>query len=76
MITEAEDIVVFTGAGSARNPVSRFPQSRRFWTKFDPDDFTSKIHELSETRRKQWRFLLSGDVSKRCPNARMKPLQS
>ncbi len=57
---------------SARNPaspISAVPGG--FWTKFDPEDFTiDKFLSSPETRRKQWRFLLSGDLLKDAsPNA-------
>lgn len=72
MITEAEDIVVFTGAGvSTESGIPDFRSPGGFWTKFDPDDFTlEKFMNNPETRRKQWRFLLSGDrFLNACPNA-------
>jgi NAD-dependent deacetylase len=64
MITKAENVVVFTGAGvSTESGIPDFRSPGGFWTKFDPEDFTiDKYLASPETRRKQWRFLLSGDL--------------
>jgi len=64
MITKAENIVVFTGAGiSTESGIPDFRSPGGFWTKFDPEDFTiDKFLTNPETRRKQWRFLISGDL--------------
>ena len=64
MITKAENIVIFTGAGiSTESGIPDFRSPGGIWTKFDPEDFTiDKYLTSPETRRKQWRFLLSGDL--------------
>jgi NAD-dependent deacetylase len=64
MIVKAENIVVFTGAGvSTESGIPDFRSPGGFWTKFDPDDFTiDRYLNSPDTRRKQWRFLLSGDL--------------
>jgi NAD-dependent deacetylase len=72
MIAKAESIVVFTGAGvSTESGIPDFRSPGGFWTKFDPEDFTIDQYLANpETRRKQWRFLLSGDQFKDArPNA-------
>ncbi len=72
MITEAKRIVVFTGAGvSTESGIPDFRSPGGLWTKFDPEDFTiDKFLSSLETRRKQWRFLLSSDLLKDAdPNA-------
>jgi NAD-dependent deacetylase len=64
MIAKARDVVVFTGAGvSTESGIPDFRSPGGFWTKFDPEDFTiTRFLENPGTRRKQWRFLLSGDL--------------
>jgi NAD-dependent deacetylase len=64
MIAEAKNVVVFTGAGvSTESGIPDFRSPGGIWTKFDPEDFTiDKFLTSPETRRKQWRFLLSGDL--------------
>jgi NAD-dependent deacetylase len=77
MIREARRIVVFTGAGvSTESGIPDFRSPGGFWTKFDPEDFTiDKFLSSPETRRKQWRFLLSGDLLKDAsPNAAHKAI--
>jgi NAD-dependent deacetylase len=72
MIAKAENVVVFTGAGvSTESGIPDFRSPGGFWTKFDPEDFTiDKFLTSPETRRKQWRFLLTGDLFKDArPNA-------
>lgn len=72
MILEARRIVVFTGAGvSTESGIPDFRSPGGFWTRFDPEDFTiDKFLSSPETRRKQWQFLLSGDLIKDAsPNA-------
>jgi NAD-dependent deacetylase len=72
MIAEAINVVVFTGAGvSTESGIPDFRSPGGFWTKFDPEDFTiDKFRTSPETRRKQWRFLLSGGLFKDArPNA-------
>jgi NAD-dependent deacetylase len=72
MIAKAEKVVVFTGAGvSTESGIPDFRSPGGFWTKFDPEDFTiDKYLANPETRRKQWRFLLAGDLFKDArPNA-------
>ncbi|OIP90974.1 MAG: sigma factor regulator FecR [Syntrophobacterales bacterium CG_4_8_14_3_um_filter_58_8] len=72
MIAKAKNIVVFTGAGvSTESGIPDFRSPGGFWTKFDPEDFTiDKFLTSPETRRKQWRFLLSGDLFREArPNA-------
>jgi NAD-dependent deacetylase len=66
MITKTENVVIFTGAGvSTESGIPDFRSPGGFWTKFDPDDFTIDKYLTSlETRRKQWHFLLSGDLFK------------
>ena len=72
MIAQAKRIVVFTGAGvSTESGIPDFRSPGGLWTKFDPEDFTiDKFLSDPETRRKQWRFLLSSDLLKDAdPNA-------
>jgi NAD-dependent deacetylase len=72
MIAKAENVVVFTGAGvSTESGIPDFRSPGGFWTKFDPEDFTiDKFLTSPETRRKQWRFFLSGDLFRDArPNA-------
>lgn len=72
MIAETKRIVVFTGAGvSTESGIPDFRSPGGLWTKFDPEDFTiDKFLSNPETRHKQWRFLLSGDLLKDAsPNA-------
>lgn len=72
MIVKAKSVVVFTGAGvSTESGIPDFRSPGGLWTKFDPDEFTiDKFMTSRETRRKQWRFLLSGDVlTEARPNA-------
>jgi NAD-dependent deacetylase len=72
MIAKAESLVVFTGAGvSTESGIPDFRSPGGIWTKFDPEDFTlSRYLASPETRRKQWRFLLSGDLFRDArPNA-------
>ena len=66
MITSAKHVVVFTGAGvSTESGIPDFRSPGGLWTKFDPEDFTiDKFLSDPETRRKQWRFLLSSDLLK------------
>ncbi len=77
MIAEAKCIVVFTGAGvSTESGIPDFRSPGGLWTKFDPEDFTiDKFLSSPETRRKQWRFLLSSDLLKDAePNAAHKAI--
>ena len=77
MITEAKRVVVFTGAGvSTESGIPDFRSPGGLWTKFDPEDFTiDKFLSSPETRRKQWRFLLSSDLLKdAAPNAAHKAI--
>ena len=72
MIREARRIVVFTGAGvSTESGIPDFRSPGGLWSRFDPDDFTIERFLASpETRRKQWRFLVSGGLFKDArPNA-------
>jgi NAD-dependent deacetylase len=72
MIREARHIVVFTGAGvSTESGIPDFRGPGGLWSRFDPDDFTiDKFLSSPETRRKQWRFLVSGGLFKEArPNA-------
>jgi NAD-dependent deacetylase len=64
MIATAQSLVVFTGAGvSTESGIPDFRSPGGFWTKFDPEDFTiDRFLASPETRRKQWRLLLSGDL--------------
>ena len=64
MIREARRIVVFTGAGvSTESGIPDFRSPGGLWSQFDPEDFTiDKFLSSPETRRKQWRFLLSGGL--------------
>lgn len=64
MVAKAENVVVFTGAGvSTESGIPDFRSPGGLWTKFDPEDFTIDRYRTSpETRRKQWRFLLSGGL--------------
>lgn len=77
MITGAKRVVVFTGAGvSTESGIPDFRSPGGLWTKFDPEDFTiDKFLSNPETRRKQWRFLLSSDLLKDAdPNAAHKAI--
>lgn len=77
LIAEAKHIVVFTGAGvSTESGIPDFRSPEGLWSKFDPEDFTiDKFLSSPETRRKQWRFLLSGDLLKDArPNAAHKAI--
>lgn len=72
MIGEARRIVVFTGAGvSTESGIPDFRSPGGLWSRFDPDDFTiERFLSSPETRRKQWRFLVSGGLFKDArPNA-------
>lgn len=72
MIREARRIVVFTGAGvSTESGIPDFRSPGGLWSRFDPDDFTIERFLASpETRRKQWRFFVSGGLFKDArPNA-------
>ena len=72
MIAEAKGIVVFTGAGvSTESGIPDFRSPGGLWTRFDPEDFTiDRFLSSPETRRKQWRFLLSGGLLRDAlPNA-------
>jgi NAD-dependent deacetylase len=72
MIREARHIVVFTGAGvSTESGIPDFRSPGGVWTRFDPEDFTiERFLSSPETRRKQWRFLLSGALFRDAsPNA-------
>ncbi len=64
MIREAQRIVVFTGAGvSTESGIPDFRSPGGLWSRFDPEDFTIERFLASpETRRKQWRFLVSGGL--------------
>lgn len=72
MIAQAKNIVVFTGAGvSTESGIPDFRSPGGIWTRFDPEDFTiDRFLSSPETRLKQWRFLLAGDLFKDAlPNA-------
>lgn len=72
MIAQAKNVVVFTGAGvSTESGIPDFRSPGGIWTRFDPEDFTiDKFLSSPETRLKQWRFLLAGDLFKDAlPNA-------
>jgi NAD-dependent deacetylase len=72
MISDVRSVVVFTGAGvSTESGIPDFRTPGGFWTKFDPEDFTiDRFLASPATRRKQWRFLLSGDLFRDAsPNA-------
>jgi NAD-dependent protein deacetylase/lipoamidase len=77
LIAESKRIVVFTGAGiSTESGIPDFRSPGGLWTKFDPEDFTlEKFLSNPETRHRQWRFLLSGDLLKDAsPNAAHKAI--
>jgi len=77
LIAESKHIVVFTGAGvSTESGIPDFRSPGGLWTKFDPEDFTlDKFLSNPETRHRQWRFLLSGDLLKDAsPNAAHKAI--
>jgi NAD-dependent deacetylase len=72
MIAKARRVVVFTGAGvSTESGIPDFRSPGGIWTKFDPEDFTiDRFWTSPETRRKQWRFLVNGELFKDArPNA-------
>ncbi len=72
MISGTKETVVFTGAGvSTESGIPDFRSPQGLWSRFDPEDFTiEKYLSDPETRRKQWRFLLSNDLLKDAsPNA-------
>jgi NAD-dependent deacetylase len=64
LIAQAGSVVVFTGAGvSTESGIPDFRSPGGFWTRFDPEDFTiDRFLASPETRRKQWRFLMAGDL--------------
>jgi NAD-dependent deacetylase len=64
MLADAQNIVVFTGAGvSTESGIPDFRSPGGIWSKFDPDDFTiDKFLYNPETRRKQWRFLMESGI--------------
>ena len=77
LIAESKRIVVFTGAGvSTESGIPDFRSPGGLWTKFDPEDFTlDKFLSNPETRHRQWRFLLSGDLLRDAsPNAAHKAI--
>jgi NAD-dependent deacetylase len=72
LLRGANSAVVFTGAGvSTESGIPDFRSPGGFWTKFDPEDFTIDAFLSSPaTRKRQWRFLLSGDLLRDAiPNA-------
>jgi NAD-dependent deacetylase len=72
MIVDAQSVVVFTGAGvSTESGIPDFRSPGGLWTKFDPEDFTlDQFLANPRTRRKQWQFLLAGDLFRDAqPNA-------
>jgi len=64
MILASRKLVVFTGAGiSTESGIPDFRGPGGIWTRFDPDDFTiQKFLSSRETRRKQWKILIEGDL--------------
>ena len=64
LIDQAVSVVVFTGAGvSTESGIPDFRSPGGFWTRFDPEDFTiDRFLASPETRRKQWRFLMAGEL--------------
>jgi len=64
MIVQANDVVVFTGAGiSTESGIPDFRSPGGIWTRFDPEDFTiERFLNSPETRKKQWRVLLEGGL--------------
>jgi NAD-dependent deacetylase len=77
MIAESRNAVVFTGAGvSTESGIPDFRSPGGLWTKFAPEDFTlDRFLASPETRRRQWRFLLSGELLREAlPNAAHKAI--
>jgi len=62
LILSSRKLVVFTGAGiSTESGIPDFRSPGGIWERFDPDDFTyQKFVSDPESRRKQWRMLGEG----------------
>jgi NAD-dependent deacetylase len=72
MITKANKVVVFTGAGiSTESGIPDFRGPGGLWTKYDPDDFTiDKFLGSTATRKKMWQRLREGGLMEDAePNA-------
>jgi NAD-dependent deacetylase len=71
LITEAQRIVVFTGAGiSTESGIPDFRGPGGIWTRFDPDEFTiQRFISSEESRKKHWQIFADGGLTEKAePN--------